>query len=65
METLKLRTGDKVTWKVGIDDCFIMVGVVLEELSDGTVDVICHTRNGLACTCSVIIDKSKLTLKIT
>ena len=59
---LKLRTGDKVSWTIGILKNIDMVGCVLEEKDDGTVEVLSHTNNGSPCTLIVMISRKKLTL---
>jgi hypothetical protein len=57
-----LRTGDKVAWSTGKFNKDKMVGVVLEDLGDGSVDLVTHTLNGKTCILSMNIKKSKLTL---
>jgi len=57
-----LQTGDKVQWCTGRIGGDVMVGVVLEDLGDGSVDLVTHTLNGKTCILSMNIKKSKLSL---
>ena len=57
-----LRTGDVVAWSTGKFNNDKMTGVVLEDLDDGSVDIITHTLNGKPCVLEMNIEKSKLTL---
>ena len=61
MEVL-LQTGDTVAWSTGKFNMDKMTGVVLEDLKDGSVDIITHTLNGKPCVLEMNIEKSKLTL---
>ena len=57
-----LQTGDKVSWACGMFNKDKMVGVVLEDLEDGSVDIVSHTLNGKTCVLSINVQKSKLSL---
>ncbi len=59
---ISLRTGDKVQWQVGLNNSTKMVGVVLEDLNDGNVNIFSHTKNGSACVLEMTVERSKLTL---
>ena len=61
---MRLRTGDKVFWTIGLLARTKIVGVVIEEYEEGTVHVLTHTKNGVASVADVEIDRSKLTLII-
>jgi len=57
-----LRTGDVVAWSTGKFNMDKMTGVVLEDLGDGSVDLVSHTLNDKPCILEMNIEKSKLTL---
>tara|TARA_B100000780_G_C20805638_1_gene320015 strand:+ start:162 stop:359 length:198 start_codon:yes stop_codon:yes gene_type:complete len=59
---LLLQTGDKVSWSTGMFNKDKMIGVVLEDLEDGSVDIVSHTLNGKTCVLSTNVQKSKLSL---
>jgi hypothetical protein len=59
---LLLRTGDKVAWSTGKFNMDKMNGVVLEDLKDGTVDLVSHTLNEKPCILEMNVEKRKLTL---
>ena len=62
MKQLNLRTGDKVEWSVGLLGSTLMVGVVLEDLNNGLVEIISHTKNGQPCSLIIFVEKVKLKL---
>ena len=59
---LLLRTGDVVAWSTGKFNMDKMTGVVLEDLGDGTVDLVSHTLNEKPCILEMNVEKRKLTL---
>ena len=59
---LELRTGDVVAWSTGKFNMDKMNGVVLEDLGDGTVDLVSHTLNEKPCVLEMNVEKRKLTL---
>jgi len=59
---LLLRTGDIVAWSTGKFNKDKMTGVILEDLGDGTVDLVSHTLNEKPCILSMNVEKRKLTL---
>ena len=61
-KTLDLRTGDRVGWSTGKFNMDKMTGVVLEDLGDGSVDLVSHTLNEKPCILEMNVEKRKLTL---
>jgi hypothetical protein len=61
-ETLDLRTGDRVEWSAGKFNMDKMTGVVLEDLGDGSVDLVSHTLNRKPWVLGMNVEKRKLTL---
>lgn len=57
-----LQTGDMVAWSTGKFNMDKMTGVVLEDLGDGSVDVVSHTLNEKPCILTMNVEKRKLTL---
>ena len=59
---MKLRTGDKVEWKVGIGKKILMQGVVMEEKENGDVDIITHTKDHRPFVVDLLVKRCMLTL---
>lgn len=59
---LALQTGDKVSWKIGLENSTLMTGVVMEDLKNGYVDIISHTKNGYPFVLDLVVNKTILTL---
>ena len=57
-----LQTGDMVAWSTGKFNMDKMTGVVLEDLGDGSVDVVSHTLNEKPCILTMNVEKRKLSL---
>lgn len=57
-----LQTGDMVAWSTGKFNMDKMTGVVLEDLGDGSVDLVSHTLNDKPCILDMNVEKSKLSL---
>ena len=57
-----LRTGDVVAWSTGKFNMDKMTGVVLEDLGDGSVNLVSHTLNSKPCILEMNVEKRKLTL---
>lgn len=57
-----LQIGDKVSWSTGKFNMDKMTGVVLEDLGDGSVDLVSHTLNGNPCILDMNVEKRKLSL---
>ena len=57
-----LRTGDVVAWSTGKFNMDKMTGVVLQDLGDGSVDLVSHTLNEKPCILEMNVEKRKLTL---
>ena len=61
---LLLRTGDKVSWNIGMGNQILMEGVVYEDLENGEVDIRSHTKNGVPFIIDLKVNKDKLTLTL-
>jgi len=59
---VELRTGDKVKWNIGMGSQILMTGVVMEDLGNGVVDIITHSKNDVPFNMDLKVSKSKLTL---
>ncbi len=57
-----LQTGDMVAWSTGKFNMDRMTGVVLEDLEDGSVNLVSHTLNEKPCILEMNVEKKKLTL---
>lgn len=53
-----LEIGQKVTWKI---NDFKLAGVVIQDLEDGIVETLIHSRNNMVCTQKVNVKKELLT----
>jgi hypothetical protein len=58
---LKLQTGDKVHWFVNKIE---VIGVVLEDLENGNVEIMTHSHHGSPSTLLTTVEKFRLELYI-
>ena len=59
---VELRTGDKVKWNIGMGSQILMTGVVMEDLGNGVVDIITHSKNDVPFNMDLKVSKDKLKL---